>query len=45
MLTEDTKYGNTESSDKRKWNVEYVSANPTGDLHPGHARGASSGIH
>ena len=43
VLTEDTKYGNTESSDKRKWNVEYVSANPTGDLHPGHARGASIG--
>ena len=26
-----------------KYNVEYVSANPTGDLHLGHARGAALG--
>ncbi|MEI7667991.1 MAG: arginine--tRNA ligase, partial [Erysipelotrichaceae bacterium] len=25
------------------YNIEYVSANPTGDLHPGHARGAAIG--
>jgi len=43
VIAEDTKYGQTVCEDKRKWNVEYVSANPTGDLHPGHARGASIG--
>ena len=34
-----------ESKDKRegKINVEFVSANPTGDLHLGHARGAALG--
>ena len=34
----DANYGNNE-----KLNVEFVSANPTGDLHLGHARGAAIG--
>lgn len=43
VIKEDQNYGQSDCLDKRKWNVEYVSANPTGDLHPGHARGASIG--
>ena len=35
-------YGNSEQSGI-KLNVEFVSANPTGDLHLGHARGAAIG--
>ena len=37
------KYGFNNSGNGLKINVEYVSANPTGDLHPGHARGAAMG--
>ncbi len=36
-------YGRTTSGQGLKVNLEYVSANPTGDLHPGHARGAAMG--
>ena len=36
-------YGTTVQKDPLWFNVEYVSANPTGDLHPGHARGAAIG--
>lgn len=36
-------YGKNDSGKGIKVNVEYVSANPTGDLHPGHARGAAAG--
>ncbi|HBI02982.1 MAG TPA: arginine--tRNA ligase, partial [Paenibacillaceae bacterium] len=36
-------YGRTESGNHEKVQVEYVSANPTGDLHLGHARGAAFG--
>lgn len=36
-------YGTTVQKDPMWFNVEYVSANPTGDLHPGHARGAAIG--
>ena len=36
-------YGESDSGHMEKINVEYVSANPTGDLHPGHARGAAIG--
>ncbi len=43
VRSENEKFGQSICDDKRKWNVEYVSANPTGDLHPGHARGASIG--
>ena len=43
ILKQDSNYG---SQDKYKGitiDVEYVSVNPTGDIHPGHARGAAVG--
>ncbi|MEG0994654.1 MAG: arginine--tRNA ligase [Bacilli bacterium] len=36
-------YGRSDIGNHRKINIEYVSANPTGILHLGHARGASIG--
>ncbi|MCH1626190.1 arginine--tRNA ligase [Fredinandcohnia quinoae] len=36
-------YGETTVGNKQKVQVEFVSANPTGDLHLGHARGAAVG--
>lgn len=36
-------YGRSEAGNKERVQVEFVSANPTGDLHLGHARGASVG--
>ncbi|MEH7248452.1 arginine--tRNA ligase [Neobacillus niacini] len=36
-------YGETTVGGKQKVQVEFVSANPTGDLHLGHARGAAVG--
>jgi len=36
-------YGKTEIGQGKKIQVEFVSANPTGDLHLGHARGAAYG--
>ena len=36
-------FGSSDFGKKVKVNLEYVSANPTGDLHPGHARGAAMG--
>ena len=36
-------YGNSNYGKNEKINVEFVSANPTGDLHLGHARGAAIG--
>ena len=36
-------FGRNESGNHEKIMVEYVSANPTGDLHLGHARGAAYG--
>lgn len=36
-------YGHTKKANPEKINVEYVSANPTGDLHLGHARNAAYG--
>ncbi|MDB8552512.1 arginine--tRNA ligase [Turicibacter sanguinis] len=36
-------FGTSKSGNGLKYNVEYVSANPTGDLHLGHARGAALG--
>ncbi|NYE06061.1 arginyl-tRNA synthetase [Bacillus niacini] len=37
------KYGETTVGGNQKVQVEFVSANPTGDLHLGHARGAAVG--
>ncbi|MEK5205937.1 arginine--tRNA ligase [Psychrobacillus sp. FSL H8-0510] len=42
-LTEKENYGRSTSGAGEKIQVEFVSANPTGDLHLGHARGASVG--
>ena len=36
-------YGETNTGNREKIQVEFVSANPTGDLHLGHARGAAVG--
>ncbi|MFX3625188.1 MAG: arginine--tRNA ligase [Ectobacillus sp.] len=36
-------YGETNTGNRQKVQVEFVSANPTGDLHLGHARGAAVG--
>ena len=38
----DSKYGSSATS-KKKYNIEFVSANPTGPLHVGHCRGAVLG--
>lgn len=43
VLAAQESYGQNESGNHVKVNVEYVSANPTGDLHLGHARGAAWG--
>lgn len=42
IITEGSNYGTTPKNNQ-KYNVEYVSVNPTGDLHLGHARGAAIG--
>ncbi len=43
ILEEGIAYGTTDSGRGTKVNVEYVSANPTGPMHIGHARGAVVG--
>lgn len=43
ILDEGTSYGNSAIGAGQNINVEYVSANPTGPLHIGHARGAVYG--
>ena len=43
VIDEKENYGSSNAGNGLKVNVEYVSANPTGDLHPGHARGAAMG--
>ena len=43
VLHEQDSYGHNNDGEGLKVNVEYVSANPTGDLHLGHARGAAWG--
>ena len=43
IVDEDEEYGNSKEKHEGKINVEFVSANPTGDLHLGHARGAAIG--
>ncbi|PCF87821.1 arginine--tRNA ligase [Staphylococcus intermedius] len=42
-LAEDTQFGRVAEPKNEKILVEYVSANPTGDLHIGHARNAAVG--
>lgn len=43
VLTQGENYGRSNAGQGEKIQVEFVSANPTGDLHLGHARGASVG--
>jgi arginyl-tRNA synthetase len=43
VLTSGITYGNSDSGGGQTVNVEYVSANPTGPMHVGHARGAVVG--
>mgnify|MGYP001852717839 CR=1 FL=1 len=43
VLNEKEKFGNSDYGQGIKYNVEFVSANPTGDLHLGHAKGAAVG--
>ncbi|WP_312473200.1 arginine--tRNA ligase [Neobacillus sp.] len=43
VLEAGEKYGSTTVGGGQKIQVEFVSANPTGDLHLGHARGAAVG--
>ncbi|WP_164667546.1 arginine--tRNA ligase [Virgibacillus doumboii] len=43
ILEAGTEYGRTDAGQGEKIQVEFVSVNPTGDLHLGHARGAAFG--
>ncbi|WP_064091972.1 arginine--tRNA ligase [Rossellomorea aquimaris] len=43
ILDQDQEYGQSDAGKGERVNVEFVSANPTGDLHLGHARGAAVG--
>jgi arginyl-tRNA synthetase len=43
VLADGAAFGAGKQSDDRRVNVEYVSANPTGPMHVGHARGAVFG--
>lgn len=43
ILAQGTSYGDSGIGASEKVNIEYVSANPTGPLHVGHARGAVVG--
>ncbi len=43
ILTQGDNYGSSNYGNGKKINVEFVSANPTGDLHLGHTRGAAIG--
>lgn len=43
ILVAGPSYGDSEAGSGRRVNVEYVSANPTGPMHIGHARGAVFG--
>lgn len=43
IIKEGTSYGNNNIGNNEKINIEYVSCNPTGPMHIGHARGAIYG--
>lgn len=43
VLKEKENFGKSDAGKGIKYNVEFVSANPTGDLHLGHAKGAAVG--
>ncbi|MCH3976460.1 MAG: arginine--tRNA ligase [Bacilli bacterium] len=43
IKTDGSNFGSSSNGNHKRINVEFVSANPTGDLHLGHARGAAIG--
>src|ERR1017187_5798483 len=43
LLAEGMEFGHTHSNDAKKINLEWVSANPTGNIHAGHGRQACLG--
>lgn len=43
VICAEATYGQVEAAERRAINLEYVSANPTGPMHVGHARGAVVG--
>ncbi|CAA7623494.1 Arginine--tRNA ligase [Candidatus Terasakiella magnetica] len=43
VLKEGARYGDSDTGKSHRVNIEYVSANPTGPMHIGHARGAVVG--
>ena len=43
IIEQNKKYGKNNIGQSKKINIEFVSANPTGTLHIGHARGATYG--
>lgn len=43
ILKQGKTYGTSQAGDNKRVQVEFVSVNPTGDLHLGHARGAAFG--
>ena len=43
ILTSGARYGTSAAAERKKIQVEFVSANPTGPLHVGHGRGAAYG--
>ncbi len=43
ILNEKTAYGAAQTAKDTHINIEFVSVNPTGDIHVGHARGAAAG--
>ena len=43
VLKRGSEYGRARAATPLSWNVEFVSANPTGPLHVGHGRGAALG--
>ncbi len=43
ILAQGSSYGNLTIGSNEHYNIEYVSVNPTGSLHIGHARGAAAG--
>ncbi len=43
LITLGSKYGSNKNLKGKKYNIEFVSANPTGPLHVGHCRGAILG--
>ena len=43
VLSAKEQYGLSDKGEGQRWQVEYVSANPTGPLHVGHGRGAALG--